>query len=160
MRPLDGIKVLDLSRVLAGPWCTQTLADLGADVWKIEECARGDDTRTWTTPNIAGESTYFLCANRSKRSLAIDLKNPEGQAIIQKMAQEADILVENFRKGALDRLGLGWEQLHALNPRLIYCSISGYGRTGPRADEARCRGGGYHHRYECHAGGAGGFDCA
>lgn len=136
MRPLDGVKVLDLSRVLAGPWCTQTLADLGADVWKIEECLRGDDTRTWTTPNIGGESTYFLCANRSKRSLAIDLKNPEAQAIIQKMAQEADILVENFRKGALDRLGLGYEQLQGLNPRLIYCSISGYGRTGPRADEA------------------------
>ena len=136
MQPLDGIKVLDLSRVLAGPWCTQTLADLGADVWKIEECARGDDTRTWTTPDIGGESTYFLCANRSKRSLAIDLKTPQGQEIIQKMAQEADILVENFRKGALDRLGLGWAQIHALNPRLIYCSISGYGRTGPRADEA------------------------
>jgi crotonobetainyl-CoA:carnitine CoA-transferase CaiB-like acyl-CoA transferase len=136
MRPLDGVKVLDLSRVLAGPWCTQTLADLGADVWKIEECLRGDDTRTWTTPNIEGESTYFLCANRSKRSLAIDLKNPEAQAIVQKMAQEADILVENFRKGALDRLGLGYEELQKLNPRLIYCSISGYGRTGPRADEA------------------------
>ena len=136
MQPLNGIKVLDLSRVLAGPWCTQTLADLGADVWKIEECAHGDDTRTWTTPNIGGESTYFLCANRSKRSLALDLKHPEGQAIIQKMAQEADIVVENFRKGTLERFGLGWEQLKALNPRLIYCSISGYGRTGPRAEEA------------------------
>ena len=136
MQPLDGIKVLDLSRVLAGPWCTQTLADLGADVWKIEECARGDDTRTWTTPNIGGESTYFLCANRSKRSLAIDLKTAEGQAVIRTLAQQADILVENFRKGALERLGLGWEDLHALNKRLIYCSISGYGRTGPRCDEA------------------------
>lgn len=136
MQPLDGIKVLDLSRVLAGPWCTQTLADLGADVWKIEECARGDDTRTWTTPNIGGESTYFLCANRSKRSLAIDLKTAEGQAVIRTLAQQADILVENFRKGALERLGLGWEDMHALNKRLIYCSISGYGRTGPRSDEA------------------------
>lgn len=136
MQPLDGIKVLDLSRVLAGPWCTQTLADLGADVWKIEECARGDDTRTWTTPNIGGESTYFLCANRSKRSLAIDLKTAEGQAVIRTLAQQADILVENFRKGALERLGLGWEDMHALNKRLIYCSISGYGRTGPRCDEA------------------------
>lgn len=136
MQPLDGIKVLDLSRVLAGPWCTQTLADLGADVWKIEECARGDDTRTWTTPNIGGKSTYFLCANRSKRSLAIDLKTAEGKAVIRTLAQQADILVENFRKGALERLGLGWEDLHALNKRLIYCSISGYGRTGPRSDEA------------------------
>lgn len=136
MLALDGIKVLDLSRVLAGPWCTQTLADLGADVWKIEEPAKGDDTRSWMPPELHGESTYFLCCNRSKQSVAIDMKDPEGQAVVRRLATKADVLVENFRKGALDRFGLGYEQLSAINPRLIYCSISGYGRTGSRADEA------------------------
>ena len=136
MLALEGVKVLDLSRVLAGPWCTQTLADLGADVWKIEEPTKGDDTRSWMPPEINGESTYFLCCNRSKKSVAIDMKDPEGQAILRRLAEKADVLVENFRKGALDRFGLGYEQLAAINPRLIYCSISGYGRTGSRADEA------------------------
>jgi len=136
MLALQGLKVLDLSRVLAGPWCTQTLADLGADVWKIEEPTRGDDTRSWMPPEIHGESTYFLCCNRSKQSVAIDMKGPEGQAIVRRLAEKADVLVENFRRGALDRFGLGYEQLSAINPRLIYCSISGYGRTGSRADEA------------------------
>lgn len=136
MQPLDGIKVLDLTRVLAGPWCTQTLADLGAEVWKIEETRAGDDTRTWTTPNIGGESTYFQCANRSKLSLSVDLKTSEGQHLIKRLVGEADVLVENFKRGALDRFGLGYEEVHALNPNLVYCSISGYGRTGPRADEA------------------------
>jgi len=136
MLALEGVKVLDLSRVLAGPWCTQTLADLGADVWKIEEPVRGDDTRSWMPPEIGGESTYFLCCNRSKQSVAIDMKGPEGQAIVRRLAEKADVLVENFRKGALERFGLGYEQLAAINPRLIYCSISGYGRTGSRANEA------------------------
>lgn len=136
MPALEGIKVLDLSRVLAGPWCTQTLADLGAEVWKIEEPAKGDDTRSWMPPELHGESTYFLCCNRSKQSVAIDMKGPEGQAVLRRLAAKADVLVENFRKGALDRFGLGYEQLSAINPRLIYCSISGYGRTGSRADEA------------------------
>jgi crotonobetainyl-CoA:carnitine CoA-transferase CaiB-like acyl-CoA transferase len=136
MLPLQGVKVLDLSRVLAGPWCTQTLADLGAEVWKIEEPTRGDDTRSWMPPEINGESTYFLCCNRSKQSVAIDMKALEGREIVRRLAEKADILVENFRKGALDRFGLGYEQLTAINPRLIYCSISGYGRTGSRADEA------------------------
>jgi len=136
MLALDGIKVLDLSRVLAGPWCTQTLADLGAEVWKIEEPTKGDDTRSWMPPEIGGESTYFLCCNRSKQSVAIDMKGPEGQAIVRRLAEKADILVENFRRGALDRFGLGYDDLAAVNPRLIYCSISGYGRTGSRADEA------------------------
>jgi crotonobetainyl-CoA:carnitine CoA-transferase CaiB-like acyl-CoA transferase len=136
MLPLQGVKVLDLSRVLAGPWCTQTLADLGADVWKIEEPTKGDDTRSWMPPEINGESTYFLCCNRSKQSVAIDMKDPKGQSIVLRLAEKADILVENFRKGALDRFGLGYDQLSAINPRLIYCSISGYGRTGSRADEA------------------------
>ncbi len=134
--PLTGIKVLDLSRVLAGPWCTQTLADLGADVWKIEEPSRGDDTRAWMPPEIDGESTYYMSANRTKRSIAVDLKHPEGQRIVREMALKADVLVENYKKGTLERFGLGYEELAALNPRLVYCSISGYGRTGPRADEA------------------------
>lgn len=136
MLALEGIKVLDLSRVLAGPWCTQTLADLGADVWKIEEPSKGDDTRSWMPPEINGESTYFLCCNRSKQSVAIDMKSPEGRAVVRSLAEKADVLVENFRKGALERFGLGYEELASINPRLIYCSISGYGRTGSRADEA------------------------
>lgn len=135
MFPLEGIKVLDLSRVLAGPWCAQTLADLGADVWKVEEPKRGDDTRGWMPPEIGGESTYYMSANRSKRSIAVDLKHPEGQRIVREMALKADVLVENYKKGTLERFGLGHEALAVLNPGLIYCSISGYGRTGPRADE-------------------------
>lgn len=136
IHPLDGIKVLDLSRILAGPWCTQTLADLGAEVWKIEEAKAGDDTRGWMPPEIGGESTYFQCCNRSKLSVAVDLRQLKGQELVARLAEQADVLVENFRKGALERFGLGFEQLRARNPRLIYCSISGYGRTGPRADEA------------------------
>lgn len=136
IHPLDGIKVLDLSRILAGPWCTQTLADLGAEVWKIEEACAGDDTRGWMPPEIGGESTYFQCCNRSKLSVAVDLRQLKGQEFVARLAEQADVLVENFRKGALERFGLGFEQLRARNPRLIYCSISGYGRTGPRADEA------------------------
>ena len=136
MHPLDGIRVLDLSRVLAGPWCTQTLADLGAEVWKIEEPTRGDDTRGWRPPEIGGESTYFLCCNRSKKSVAIDLRSEAGRETVKALAAQADVLVENYRLGALDRMGLGAEALCALNPRLIYCSVSGYGRTGPRAAEA------------------------
>ncbi len=135
MFPLDGIKVLDLSRVLAGPSSTQTLADLGAEVWKIEAPGNGDDTRGWMPPQIGGESTYFMAANRSKKSVAIDLKSPDGLAQVLALAAQADVLVENFRLGALDRMGLGYEAIHKVNPRLIYCSISGYGRTGPRAAE-------------------------
>ena len=134
--PLDGIKVLDLSRVLAGPWCAQTLADLGADVWKVEEPERGDDTRAWMPPEINGKSTYYMSANRSKRSIAVDLKHPDGQRIVREMAAKADVLVENYKKGTLEQFGLGYEELAALNPGLVYCSISGYGRTGPRAERA------------------------
>lgn len=136
MHPLDGTKVLDLSRVLAGPWCTQTLADLGAEVWKIEEPTRGDDTRSWQPPELGGESTYFMCCNRSKLSVAIDLRQLEGQRAVRALAAKADVLVENYRKGTLERFGLGYDALKALNPRLVYCSISGYGRTGSRAAEA------------------------
>ena len=134
--PLAGIRVLDLSRVLAGPWCTQTLADLGAEVWKIEAPGQGDDTRGWSPPDVDGESTYFMCANRSKASIAVNLKHAEGQRLVRELAREADVLVENYRLGALDAFGLGYEDLSSINPGLIYCSISGYGRTGPRAAEA------------------------
>lgn len=132
---LEGIKVLDLSRVLAGPWCTQTLADLGAEIWKVEHPERGDDTRSWRPPEIGDLSTYFLCCNRSKKSLAIDISTTEGSALVQRLAAEADVLVENFRLGALARYGLDWKSLREINPRLIYCSISGYGRKGQRAAE-------------------------
>ncbi len=132
--PLAGIKVLDLSRVLAGPWATMSLADLGAEVWKIENAEGGDDTRAWSVPSYKGFSTYYLAANRGKQSIALDLKHPDGLAIVRELALQADIVVENFRSGIADRLGVGWKALSALNPRLIYCSISGYGQTGPDAD--------------------------
>ena len=134
--PLSGIRVLDLSRVLAGPWCTQTLADLGADVWKVEPPGAGDDTRSWLAAALDGRSTYFMSANRSKRSLAVDLRRPSGRAVVRALAMKADILVENFKLGGLDRFGLGYQDLSTENPCLVYCSISGYGRTGSRAAEA------------------------
>jgi crotonobetainyl-CoA:carnitine CoA-transferase CaiB-like acyl-CoA transferase len=134
--PLSGIKVLDLSRVLAGPWCTQCLADLGADVLKIEAPGEGDDTRGWAPPYIGELSAYFTCANRSKQSLLVDLKSQAGRERIQALAAVADIVVENFKLGTLDRFKLGYADLKAINPRLIYCSISGYGRTGPEAARA------------------------
>ncbi len=132
--PLEGVKVLDLSRVLAGPWATMSLADLGAEVWKIENVEGGDDTRAWVTPNYKGVSTYYLAANRGKESIAVDLKHPEGRAIIHELAAQADIVVENFRAGTVDRLGIGYNDLKKINPRVIYCSISGYGQAGPEAD--------------------------
>lgn len=132
--PLDGVKVLDLSRVLAGPWATMSLADLGAEVWKIESIQGGDDTRAWSTPSYKGVSTYYLCANRGKQSLAIDLKTKQGRDIVLELAEQADIVVENFRAGTMDRLGIGYEKLRQTNPALIYCAISGYGQTGPEAD--------------------------
>ncbi|WP_242183610.1 CoA transferase [Sphingomonas sp. CARO-RG-8B-R24-01] len=137
-RALEGVKVLDLSRVLAGPWATQMLGDLGADVLKIEQPGQGDDTRRWGGPALddgSGDSAYFLCANRNKRSLAIDLARPEGAALIRRLAQQSDILVENFRVGGLSKYGLDHAALSALNPRLIYCSITGFGQTGPHADK-------------------------
>ncbi|MBM4320904.1 MAG: CoA transferase, partial [Deltaproteobacteria bacterium] len=130
MRPLEGILVLDLSRVLAGPYCTMQLADMGATVIKVEEPRGGDDTRAFGPPFVGGESCYYLSVNRGKRSIAIDLKHPEGKAIVRKLASRADVLVENFRPGAADRLGLGYTGLTELNPRLIYASISGFGHAG------------------------------
>ena len=142
IQPLQGIRVLDISRALAGPFCTMMLGDLGADVIKVERPGRGDESRSWGPPFVGepteaypGESTYYLAANRSKRSLTVNLKDPSGQQIIKDIAQVSDVMVENFLTGSLDRMGLGYEQLHALNPRLVYCSISGYGRTGPYADK-------------------------
>jgi crotonobetainyl-CoA:carnitine CoA-transferase CaiB-like acyl-CoA transferase len=136
--PLHGIKVLDLSRVLAGPWASQTLADLGADVIKIERPGVGDDTRSWGPPyardadgNATTESAYFLSANRGKKSVTIDIASAEGQTIVSALAEQSDIVVENFKVGALAKYGLDYETLSALNPRLIYCSITGFGQTGP-----------------------------
>jgi crotonobetainyl-CoA:carnitine CoA-transferase CaiB-like acyl-CoA transferase len=139
--PLTGIRVLDLSRVLAGPWCTQTLADLGAEVIKIERPGSGDDTRSWGPPyarDAAGsdtaESAYFLSANRGKKSVTVDMADPQGQRIIRALAEKSDVLIENFKVDGLKKYGLDYVTLSALNPRLIYCSISGFGQTGPYRD--------------------------
>jgi crotonobetainyl-CoA:carnitine CoA-transferase CaiB-like acyl-CoA transferase len=131
--PLNGLKVIDFTRVLAGPLCTMLLGDMGADVIKIEDPRHGDDTREWA-PFVAGWSTYYLSVNRNKKSVAIDLKSPEGIALLEDLIRTADVLVENFRPGTLERLGFGPDRARALNDRLIYCSISGYGATGPRRD--------------------------
>jgi formyl-CoA transferase len=140
LRPLEGIKVLDLSRVLAGPWCTQLLADLGAEVVKIERPGSGDDTRHWGPPwHGEGErrvSAYFLSCNRGKKSAAIDLAQAEGAALVRKLALNADVLVENFKVGGLRKFGLDAESLRAANPRLVYASITGFGQDGPYADRA------------------------
>ena len=132
--PLQGIRVVDLTRVLAGPFCTQSLGDLGAEVLKIEPPDRGDETRHFP-PFVAGESHYFLGINRSKKSLVVDLQDERGKEILRKLVAGADILVENYRPGVMDRLGLGYDKLAAINPRLIYCAISGFGLTGPLSDK-------------------------
>ncbi|MCS6867226.1 CaiB/BaiF CoA-transferase family protein [Thermus sp.] len=134
MKPLAGLKVLDLSRVLAGPLCTMILADLGAEVVKVEP-PWGDETRGWGPPFVAGESAYFLSVNRGKKSLALDLKAKEGQEAVRRLAARADVLVENFKTGDLARYGLDYGSLKALNPRLVYLSLTGFGQTGPRAKE-------------------------
>ncbi|HEY2510827.1 MAG TPA: CaiB/BaiF CoA-transferase family protein [Polyangiaceae bacterium] len=138
---LSHLRVLDLSRVLAGPWASQLLADLGAEVVKIERPGTGDETRGWgppwlTTPEggETRESAYFACTNRGKKSVTVDLARPEGQAIVRRLAESSDVLLENFKVGSLSRLGLGWEHLSALNPRLVYCSITGFGQSGPYKD--------------------------
>lgn len=140
---LSNIRVLDLSRVLAGPWASQILGDLGADILKVERPDSGDDTRLWGPPFLqdpqghpTGESAYYLCTNRNKRSLAIDLTQPAGQALIRELAMQCDIVIENFKVGGLKAYGLDAETLRALNPRLIYCSITGFGQTGPYAHRA------------------------
>ena len=131
--PLSGIKVLDLCRVVSGPFATMQLGDLGADVVKIEEPENGDESRTYGPPFLGGESAYFLSVNRNKRSCAIDLKSPAGKEIVRKLANVADVVIENFRPGTMERLGLGYESLSQHNGRLILCAISGFGRTGPDA---------------------------
>jgi formyl-CoA transferase len=135
-RPLEGIRVLDLSRVLAGPYCTMTLGDLGADVIKVEQPGTGDDTRRWGPPWAGTESAYYLCVNRNKRSITLDLKSEQGKQILIDLAKQADIVVENFKVGALDRMGIGYRDLSAVNPGLIWCSITGYGQDGPFAGHA------------------------
>ncbi|MEM7068527.1 MAG: CaiB/BaiF CoA-transferase family protein [Pseudomonadota bacterium] len=138
--PLEGLKVLDLSRILAGPTCTQLFGDLGAEILKIERPQRGDDTRFWGPPflkddqgNETTESSYYLSTNRNKNSVAVDLTKPEGQSIIKDLAMECDVLIENFKSGDLARYGLDYDALKDINPRLIYCSITGFGMTGPYA---------------------------
>ena len=140
---LDGIRVLDLSRVLAGPWCTQTLADLGADVIKIERPQTGDDTRTWGPPflkdaqgNDTPEAAYYLGTNRNKRSVTCDIAQPAGQALIRELAAHCDVFVENFKVGDMARYGLDYASLKVINPRIVYCSVTGFGQTGPYADRA------------------------
>jgi len=138
--PLEGIRVLDLSRILAGPWCTQNLADLGADVIKVERPATGDDTRHWGPPYLkdgqgkdTSEAAYYLSTNRNKRSLEADIASPEGAALVRELVTHCDILVENFKVGGLRKYGLDYDSLNALNPRLIYCSVTGFGQDGPCA---------------------------
>ena len=141
MRPLNNIRILDITRALAGPYCTMMLGDLGADVIKVERPVSGDESRGWGPPFVGkpygpypGESAYFIAANRNKRSLTVNIQSAEGQEIIRQLAGISDVLVENYRTGDLDKLGLGYSDLHRLHPKLIYCSISGYGRTGPYAE--------------------------
>ena len=141
--PLFDVRVLDLSRVLAGPWCTQTLADLGADVVKVERPGQGDDTRGWGPPFLkdsAGTDTtdaaYYLGTNRNKRSITVDIARPEGQAVIRRIASQSDVLVENYKVGDMARYGLDYTSLKTLNPRLVYCSITGFGQTGPYRERA------------------------
>lgn len=140
---LEGVRVLDLSRILAGPWCGQLLADLGAEVIKVERPGRGDDTRGWGPPFMrgrdgadTGESAYYLCANRGKRSVTVDITDPEGQAVVHELAKKADVVIENFKVGGLKRYNLDYESLHAVNPRLVYCSITGFGQDGVYAQRA------------------------
>ncbi len=140
--PLEGIKVLDLSRVLAGPWCSQNLADLGADIIKVERPETGDDTRAWGPPylkdaqgNDTSEAAYYLSANRNKRSIAIDIASEEGSKLVRDLAKSCDILVENFKVGGLKKYGLDYDSIKAINPKLIYCSITGFGQTGPMAKD-------------------------
>jgi crotonobetainyl-CoA:carnitine CoA-transferase CaiB-like acyl-CoA transferase len=133
--PLGGVRVLDLSRILSGPFATMTLADLGAEVIKVEGPGKPDETRRWGPPFLEGESTYFLSVNRSKLGITLDFKKPRGRELIHRLLERSDVLIENFRPGTLEPLGLGYEELAGRYPRLVYCSISGYGATGPRRRE-------------------------
>jgi crotonobetainyl-CoA:carnitine CoA-transferase CaiB-like acyl-CoA transferase len=134
MKPLDDLFVVDLSRILSGPVCTMLLADMGAQVIKVEPPPLGDDSRQWGPPFIGGISTYFLSINRNKKSLGLNLKTADGRRILWKLIERADVLIENFRPGVLDKLGFGYEAVHKANPRTVYCSVSGFGQTGPYRD--------------------------
>ena len=135
-RPLDGIKVVDLSRILAGPYCTQYLGEMGADVVKVEPPGHGDDTRGWGPPFVGDEAVYYLAANRNKRGIVLDLKSDRGRDAVRRLVAGADVLVENFRPGTLEKWGIGYAALSAVNPRLIHVSITGFGQTGPYRDRA------------------------
>ena len=132
--PLDGVRVLDLTRVVAGPYCSMFLGDLGAEVVKVEQPGTGDDTRGWGPPFAGGESAYYLCINRNKKSLALDLKSPRAVELLRELAKVADVIIENFRPGTMERLGLSEKELRQLNPRLIYASLTGFGADGPMSD--------------------------
>ncbi len=134
MELLKGVRVLDLSRFVSGPYCSMVLGDLGADVIKVEHAKTGDGTRRWSLPHLGQNNPYFMSVNRSKRSIGIDAKHPEGRDIIEKLALQSDVLIHNFKYGALDGLGLGYDKLHKLHPRLIFCEITGYGSAGPYRD--------------------------
>ena len=134
--PLAGFTVLDLTRVLSGPYCTMVLGDLGARIIKVEQPGKGDDTRHWGPPFVGAESAYFLSINRNKESVTLDYKPAAGRVVLEQLIEKADVLVENFRPGTLERAGFGWDAVHSRFPRLVYASISGYGQTGPRSAEA------------------------
>jgi formyl-CoA transferase len=134
-KPLSDVTVLDLSRVLAGPYCSMMLGDLGADVIKVERPELGDDTRRWDPPSAGGEAAYYLCVNRNKRSLTVNMKDPEGREIIRELARKSDILIENYKVGTLEKMGLGYEAIKEINPGIIYCAITGFGQHGPYKDK-------------------------
>ena len=134
VKPLDGIRVLDLSRILAGPYCSMLLSDFGADIIKIENPDKGDDTRAYGPPFVQGESAYFMSVNRGKRSLALDLKSSKGREVLTRLIQRSDVLLENFRRDFLQSIGFGYDEVAKLNPNIIYASVTGYGHTGPWAD--------------------------
>ena len=143
MGALSHIRVLDLTRVLAGPWCAQTLADLGADVIKIERPGAGDDTRHWGPPYLktadgaeTREAAYYLCANRNKRSITVDIAKPDGQRIVRELAAQSDVVLENYKVGQLAKYGLDYASLARVSPGLVYCSVTGFGQTGPLAERA------------------------
>jgi CoA-transferase family III len=137
MRPLDGIRVLDLTRVLSGPYCTMLLGDLGAEVIKVERPSEGDDTRAFAPPFQGDQAAYFLSINRNKKSITLDMKSERGKEILWRLVELSDVLVENFRPGAMERLGFGYETVRARRPAMVYCSISGFGDSGPQKDRAR-----------------------
>ena len=133
MLPLDDIRIIDLTRVLAGPYCTMMLADLGAEVIKVEQPGRGDESRQWGPPFAGGESAYFLSINRNKQDITLNLQHPRARDILRELIRHADVVIENFKLGAMEEWGLGYDALKQSNPRLVYCNISGYGNTGPKA---------------------------